>query len=62
METFLLVKNIYITQFTGKKKSVRLVDYNKGGGLVSSVHLLEFLIVVVICGLLVIRSLAEVGW
>lgn len=62
MEKFLPVKNIYITVYRKKKKSVRLVDYDKGGGLVSSVHLLEFLIVVVICGLLVIRSLAEVGW
>lgn len=31
-------------------------------GSVSSVHLLEFLIMVVVCGLLVVWSLAVVGW
>lgn len=63
MNTFLnTVKNIYISRFTGGKKSVQLCDCSEGGGLVPSVHLLEFLIVVVICGLLIIGSLAEIGW
>lgn len=48
--TILALKGIYISKKKKKSESV------------SSVHLLEFLVMIVIRGLLVVRSLAVVGW